>query len=136
MFRNSSLVTVILAAVGSSTLLSEAPVHAQAAPDHKSVIQFYLRAKVGQKLPVYESPAGGPGTFFGNPKRFGHIELSPPIRVQHPLAGWSWMTCFRSLPPGQKPSDYAVFIVDSAVVDVRRSVVTDNCENRAYEPLR
>ena len=45
------------------------------------------------------------------------------------------MACLRSHPAGKPQSDYTIFIKDDAIVDVRRSVVTDNCATQSYETL-
>jgi hypothetical protein len=104
------------------------------APNYKAIVSRYLRADPrAPKAP--EVVSAGVGTFFRAPQNFGLIELSQVSLVRHNTLGWTWLTCLRSHPAGKPPSDYTIFIKDDAIVDVRRSIETDNCATQSYETL-
>jgi hypothetical protein len=64
---------------------------------------------------------------------YSNFEISPP-RWVHAATGWNWLTCVRYFERGQRRT-YAFFMDDSAVVNSRYGVISDQCGGQQYWPF-
>jgi hypothetical protein len=74
------------------------------------------------------------GNIFLDPKKIGLVEIADSQRREVSTIGWAWMTCIR-LSGGETNGTYAIFVSGGAIVEARRSVLTDRCEEFNYQPL-
>jgi hypothetical protein len=75
------------------------------------------------------------GNIFLDPKKIGSIKIADSQRREfHNVFGWTWMTCIQA-EGGEINGTFAIFISENAIVDARRSVLTDRCEGSNYQPL-
>ena len=67
------------------------------------------------------------------PNTLGALEISGVRWVQHHTEGWVWLACLRAHPAGRAPIDFSFFIRENRVVDVRTSVMIDDCARQNYK---
>ena len=107
-------------------------------PDHVRIILRDLegRTPVAAKDPAEKNLADHAKTsVFANRASLGRVEISDVAPALHNTMGPVWLSCIRSFPSGKPATDYAIFIKDNKIVDVRAALPPDDCEPRQYRPL-
>jgi hypothetical protein len=118
------------------------------APNYRAIIAKNLRSSrvTPPSDPRLKTPEGAAsavginffderGNIFSDPKKVGSIEVADSQRQElNDAFGWTWMTCIRAQ-GGEINGTFAVFISGNAIVDSRRSILTDRCEGLKYQPL-
>lgn len=107
-------------------------------PDHVRIILRDLegRGSVAANDSMEKNPAGpANASVFANRTSLGRVEISDVAPVLHNTLGPAWLSCIRSFPAGKPATDYAIFIKDNKIADVRTALPPDDCGPRQYRPL-
>lgn len=64
---------------------------------------------------------------------YSNFEISPP-RWVHAATGWNWLACVRYADGGHRRT-YVFFLDESAVVNSRYGVISDQCGAQQYWPF-
>jgi hypothetical protein len=111
---------------------------AEPEPDYRTIIANNLKSsRLAPQKRADESSSeffDGTGNIFANPKKIGSVEIADSQRLELTNIGWAWMTCIR-VQTGQPLGTFAIFISKGAIVDARRSISPDRCEEMNYRPL-
>lgn len=119
----------------------------KATPWQRAVVAaaaMLLAACSAMPLPENAAPAVAPpnnygvlvaGTLHGfkDYPGYSNFEISPP-RWVHAATGWNWLACVRYAERGQRRT-YVFFMDNSAVVNSRYGVITDQCGTQQYWPF-
>jgi hypothetical protein len=107
-----------------------------------SIVQSLPEQQAPQSAPQQQAPqavlepnyrqivANDIGTIFPNPAELGVLEISNVRPVDH-FRGPAWLTCLR-IHAEDAAQEYALFILDDKVIDVRVGVAIDRCRQQAY----
>ncbi len=112
------LLLVVLGGCSASEMvqnLSGAPVADLSQPNYRRIVTDNLK-KIFPKEPV-----------------LGEVEISGLRMVEH-LKGPAWLTCLK-IGVRENPVHYAIFIQNNTIIDMRASVMVDQCQKETYEPL-
>ncbi len=99
----------------------------------QSIVQTLPETPVTQDLsePNYRQiVADNIGTIFPNPADLGVLEISSARPVSH-LRGMAWLACLR-IHAEDAAQEYALFILDQKIIDVRVGVAIDHCKQQTY----
>jgi hypothetical protein len=99
-----------------------------------NIVQYLPDPPLAQDLsePNYRQVvADNIGSVFPSQTSLGTLEISGVRPVSH-LRGMAWLTCLR-INADSAPQEYAVFIADNKIVDLRVGVVVDRCKQQTYE---
>jgi hypothetical protein len=111
---------------------------AEPEPDYRTIIANNLRSSRLAPQKRADEPSSeffdGTGNIFANPKKIGSVEIADSQRLELSNNGWAWMTCIR-IQTGEPLGTFAIFISKGAIVDARRSISPDRCEEMIYRPL-
>jgi hypothetical protein len=97
-------------------------------PDYRRIIAHDLQSHSG----VFEK---NPEPTLIRPDTLGPLEISGVRWVQHHTKGWVWLACLRAHPADRARIDFAFFIRGNRVVDIRTSVLIDDCAGQNYKPF-
>jgi hypothetical protein len=99
----------------------------------QSIVQSLPDAPIAQDLsePNYRQiVADKIGTIFPNPADLGVLEISSARPVSH-LRGMAWLACLR-IHAEDAAQEYALFIQEDKIIDVRVGVAIDHCKQQTY----
>ena len=113
----------------------------EAAPNYREIIAKNLMSpRLTPVIPSKPTDAAttpffdDKGNIFLDPTKMGFVEIADSQRREVSTIGWAWKTCIR-LSGGETNGTYAIFVSGGAIVEARRSVLTDRCEEFNYQPL-
>ena len=113
----------------------------EAAPNYREIIAKNLMSpRLTPVIPSKPTDAAttpffdDKGNIFLDPTKMGFVEIADSQQWEVSTIGWAWKTCIR-LSGGETNGTYAIFVSGGAIVEARRSVLTDRCEEFNYQPL-
>lgn len=109
------LALVVLQGCTSLAQTDSTPPPAGVDPAYTTLVATYMKTNFKGLLPY--APA----------------EVSTPRWVESEK-GWTWVTCVHFMDQGHRRT-YTLFFNQTAVVDARYAVLTDNCGRQTYSPL-
>ena len=100
-------------------------------PDHRRII---IASLLERGVPPVTGTDGW--TYLVNdPRGMGPYEVSTEVRRVYANVGWAWLACLKAANQGEL-LHIAVFIQNNRVKDVRAQVLSDQCHDQSYTPLR